>query len=111
MTYFGGTILLIERGNTVYLHDKEFISQYISGGAHPDLIAGTSMALAHKMTDFDQLHFMDYLFSISYALLNDKMGGWLINLHLILFTEQIELLGLVWFFRRMFKPVQTISSG
>lgn len=109
MMYFGTTILLIDRGNTVYLHDKEFISSYIAGGSLDKKLLLSLTGPAHRIHGMEQIQFLDYLFSVSYAMLNDAMGGWLVNLHLILFTEQIEVLGLIWFFRKMFKPIQKVA--
>lgn len=109
MVYFGTTILLIDRGNTIYLHDKEFISSYIAGGSLDKKLLLSLTGPVHKIHGVEQIQFLDYLFSVSYAMLNDATKGWLVNLHLILFTEQIEVLGLIWFFRKMFKPIQKVA--
>jgi hypothetical protein len=104
--YFGITILLIDRGNSTYLADKEVLSQHI---AHKTLDSTVLMRLSgpqvHGVAGIDQLQYLDYLFSVSYAIINDTTHGWLVNLHLILFMEQIEILGLLLFYRRVFKPV------
>ncbi|HXW02305.1 MAG TPA: hypothetical protein VD828_02910, partial [Candidatus Nitrosotenuis sp.] len=59
----------------------------------------------HSIIGLAQLQYLEYLFSVSYAILNDTTNGWLVNLHLILFVEQVEVLGLFWFYKRMFKPI------
>ena len=104
--YFGTTILLIERGNTEYYSDKQVIAENI---AEKKFDAKT-MAMLHGprihnfgLVGITQIQYLEYAFAISYAMLNDVTNGWLINLHLILFVEQIEILGLLWFYRRVFK--------
>jgi hypothetical protein len=32
-------------------------------------------------------------------------GDWLASIHLILFMEQVEMVGLFWLYRKMFRPV------
>jgi len=34
--------------------------------------------------------------------MNDAMGGWLVNLDTILLIEQFEVLGLVFFYRKLY---------
>lgn len=104
--YFGSTILLIEKGNTEYYSDKQVISSNIAEKKFDQ----KTMSLLHgpKIHDLGivgvtQIQYLEYAFAISYAMLNDATNGWLINLHLILFVEQIEILGLLWFYRKMFK--------
>lgn len=110
MLYFGTTILLMDRGNTLYLHDKEFLSESMSGRIFDKTHLRLDGPQSHNIVGLDQIQYLDYLFSISYALLNDATKGWLVNLHLILFIEQVELLGLIWFYKKIFKPAQVISG-
>jgi len=106
MIYFGTTVLLIDRGNTVYLDDKEILSQSIaSRNLDRTALLGISGPQIHSVIGLAQLQYLEYLFSVSYAILNDTTNGWLVNLHLILFMEQVEVLGLFWFYKRMFKPI------
>lgn len=104
--YFGTTILLIDRGNTIYLADKEILFQNIANGVVDE--KGLSLNGPHVNTiiGLAQIQYLDYLLSLSYAILNDTTHGVLANLHLILFVEQIEVLGLFWFYKKMFKPIQ-----
>lgn len=112
MCYFGTTVLLVDRGNTTYYNDKELLFQNIDGG---DLKVGSFARLNGPqiydtgIIGISQLQYLEYLFSISYAILNDVSGGWLVNLHLILFIEQIEILGLLWIYRKAFRPKQLIQ--
>ncbi|MGQ0605818.1 MAG: hypothetical protein ACT4OD_02540 [Candidatus Nitrosotenuis sp.] len=105
--YFGTTILLIDKGNSEYHHDKEIIAKNF---ADKRFDRGTVSKLVgpqiqdHSIIGFTQIQYLEYALAISYAILNDSVGGWLVNLHLILFIEQIEILGLLWFYRQTFKP-------
>lgn len=106
MLYFGTTVLLIDRGNTIYLDDKEILSQSIaSRNIDRNAFLSISGPQIHSIIGLAQLQYLEYLFSVSYAILNDTTNGWLVNLHLILFVEQVEVLGLFWFYKRMFKPI------
>lgn len=104
--YFGSTILLIEKGNAEYNSDKQVIASNIS----EKKLDQKTISLLHgpKIHDYGiigikQIQYLEYAFAISYAMLNDATNGWLVNLHLILFVEQIEILGLFWFYRRVFR--------
>lgn len=111
MIYFGTTVLLIDRGNTIYLDDKEILSQSItSSNLDRTALLSISGPQIHSIIGLAQLQYLEYLFSVSYAILNDTTNGWLVNLHLILFMEQVEVLGLFWFYKRMFKPIPTDAT-
>lgn len=102
--YFGSTILLIERGNTLYNADKEVLAHVIASNEF-----GAPSLNGPNISDpgvfgLTQVQYMDYLFSVSFAMLNDLTNSLLVNLHLILFMEQVEMLGLFWFYRRAFRP-------
>lgn len=108
--YFGVTILLVDQGNTTYHNDKEIIAKNFAVRGHER--DATVKLAGPKIHDFGilglaQVQYVEYIFAISYAMLNDATEGLLVNLHLILFIEQIEILGLLWFYRKAFRP-QTI---
>jgi hypothetical protein len=102
--YFGVSILLIDRGNTLYSVDKEILSHGIASNEFKALRLNGPNISDSGVFGLTQIQYIDYLFSVSYAMLNDLTKGVLANLHLILFMEQIEILVLFWFYRRMFKP-------
>lgn len=107
--YFGTTILLVEKGNTEYFADKQIISENFASKLDRDTIAKLQGPHTHDAFGIAQLQHLEYFLAISYALINDTTNGWLVNLHLIMFVEQIEILGLLWFYRRAFKP-QSVSA-
>ncbi|HWP78137.1 MAG: hypothetical protein AB1299_06510 [Thermoproteota archaeon] len=102
--YFGASILLIERGNTLYHIDKEILAHSVANNEFKALSLNGPNISDSGAFGLTQIQYMDYLFSVSFAMLNDLTNGLLVNLHLILFMEQIEILGLFWFYRRVFKP-------
>ena len=105
--YFGTTIILVDRGNALYQQDKEIIAKNFANGSFDKNIL-TKLAGPQIQDDgvigLAQIQYLEYIFAISYAMLNDSSDGWLVNLHLILLIEQIEALGLLWFYRQSFKP-------
>jgi hypothetical protein len=101
--YFGTSMILIERGNTLYHADKEIIANSIASNEFK-VQSLNGPHISDSIFGLAQIQYMDYLFSVSFAMLNDFTHGLLVNLHLILFMEQIEILCLFWFYRRMFKP-------
>lgn len=110
--YFGTTILLIERGNTEYYSDKQIITANFA----QEKFSQETMSMLQgpqihdlRIIGLTQIQYLEYAFAISYAMLNDATSGWLINLHLILFVEQIEVLGLLWFYRRVFRRQNALS--
>jgi hypothetical protein len=107
--YFGTTILLVEKGNTEYFADKQIISENFASKLDRDTITKLQGPHAHDTFGIAQLQYLEYFLAISYAMINDTTNGWLVNLHLIMFVEQIEILGLLWFYRRAFKP-QSVSA-
>lgn len=102
--YFGTTILLVEKANTEYFEDKQIIANGLSTQIDGKVISKLQGPQVHDMFGIVQLQNIEYFLAISYAMINDSTGGWLVNLHLIMFVEQIEILGLLWFYRRAFKP-------
>lgn len=107
MVYFGSVIVLVNQGNTTYHDDKEalFHDIFDKGSAHSRLTLNGPGTDAGEIAGFSQVRYAGYVFAVSYAILNDLTGDWLVNVHLILFMEQVEMVGLFWLYRKMFRPV------
>lgn len=101
--YFGTTILLVEKGNTTYLADKQIIAQNFAS-MDRSVVSQLEGPQTHNTEGIAQIQFLEYFLAISYAMINDATNGWLVNMHWIMFIEQIEILGLLWFYRRAFRP-------
>jgi hypothetical protein len=108
MVYFGTVIVLVNQGNTVYHEDKEALFQNIFN-KESDRVSqirlngpGTNDS---EFVGVSQIRYIVYVFSLSFAILNDLTGDWLASIHLILFMEQVEMVGLFWLYRKMFRPI------
>lgn len=104
IAYLGSTLVWIERGNTIYSSEKEIISQLILSNQNPSQSQVEGMGkILHSQPRGDFLGFsrFDQVVSMTYAIMNDMMGGWLVNLDTILLIEQFEILGMMVFYRKV----------
>ena len=111
IAYLGSTLVWIERGNTIYLDEKQIISQMILPDSNPSASQVKDMDKILQMQNNDIFGFsrFDQTVSMTYAIMNDMMGGWLVTLDTVLLIEQFEVLGMILFYRkictRYFPPV------
>jgi hypothetical protein len=114
LIYFGTSLYFIDKGNTVYFEDKEIFSSVMSSndftienipveklnGPQPLLnIAGIQW-----ITNFD------YALSIAYAIMDDTTDGWLSHFIVVVFVEQLEMIGLLCFYRNTFKHKISVET-
>jgi len=117
LIYFGATLYFIERGNTIYSEDKEiFYLAIIEAGGYnihdiraydlkgPELISSQTQL-------FNTFSKLDYMFSIAYSVMSDMSDGWMSHLVVVMFVEQIEVIGLLIFFRNSYKPKSKIQQA
>ncbi len=116
--YFGATLFFIDRGNTIYEEDKEIFYYSIIGekGYNIDEMSTYSLngPKILKNTNYENLQNianLDYVFSIAYAVMNEMSQEWVSHFVIIMFIEQIELVGLLFFYRSTFKPVLNVQSN
>ncbi len=64
----------------------------------------------NTLTDISNVNYVDQVISMTYAIMNDMMGGWMINLDVILLVEQLEFLGFIIIYRRMYNPSKTFNN-
>ncbi len=104
IAYLGSTLVWIERGNTVYSDEKQIVSQMIFSDSNlsPSQIKAMNKILQSSNIDTFGFSSFDQVVSMSYAIMNDIMGGWLVNLDIILLIEQFEVLGLIFFYRKVY---------
>lgn len=103
--YLGSTLLWIERGDTTYSDEKQIVSQLVFSHSNlsPSQVQDMNKILqVHKNDIFFVVSRFDQIVSMTYAIMNDAMGGWLVNLDTILLIEQFEVLGLVFFYRKLY---------
>lgn len=114
IAYFGSTLVWIERGNTVYSDQKHIVSQilflnYGSDKLNPNEIHKImNLRPGNTLIDTSNVNYVDQVISMTYAIMNDMMGGWMINLDMILLVEQLEFLGFIIIYRRMYIPSKTL---
>lgn len=116
--YFGATLFFIDRGNTIYEEDKEIFYYSIIGekGYNIDEMSTYSLngPIILKNTNYENLQSisdLDYVFSIAYAVMNDMSQKWVSHFVIVMLIEQIELVGLLFFYRSTFKPVLNVQSN
>ena len=116
LAYFGTTLFFIDRGNTIYFDDKEiFLFAIMEEGGYNindlssyDLI-GPQIAAQNSLKNLGTFSSLDYMFSIAYAVMNDMSDGWLEHIVVVMFIEQIELIGLLVLYRNIFKPISNVK--
>lgn len=113
LIYFGATLFFIDRGNETYVNDKEIFYLAImeeEGYNINDLstyeLIGPKLISQKDFQNFQVLGSIDYMFSIAYAVMNDMSEGWLEHVVMVMFVEQIELIGLLFFYRNIFKSTK-----
>ena len=117
LLYFGATLYFIERGNTVFAEDTDifYLSIINENGYNIEDISTYQLIgpkiIENSESNFQSVAHIDYIFSITYAVMNEMSDGWLSHFVVVMFVEQIELLGLLIFFRSTFKQVPKISNN
>ena len=104
MAYLGSTLVWIERGDTIYSDEKTVISQMIFSKHDPSQVQIRGMDYkmqVQKDSPFFLFSRFDQVMSMTYAIMNDRMGGWLVNLDTVLLVEQFEVLGMIFFYRKV----------
>jgi preprotein translocase subunit SecG len=116
LVYFGATLFFMDRGDTVYAEDKEifYLAIMEKGGYNiNDLssyeLIGPQLASYKELHNFQALASIDYMFSIAYAVMNDMSDGWLEHIVMVMFVEQIELIGILFLYRNLFKSVTRVQ--
>ncbi len=116
LVYFGATLFFMDRGNTVYAEDKEIFYLAIMEKGNYNIndlssyeIIGPQLASYKGLQNFQALASIDYMFSIAYAVMNDMSDGWLEHIVMVMFVEQIELIGILFLYRNIFKTVTRVQ--
>ncbi len=117
IAYFASTLVWIERGNTIYSDEKHLVSQilfsnYDTNKMNPDDIHKImNLKQANTVLDGSNVNYADQIISMTYAIMNDMMGGWMVNLDMILLVEQFEFLGFVILYRKIYSPSKTLLTN
>jgi len=115
LIYFGASIFFMDRGNSVYYYDKEILfttlqdyQQLTKDNIPIEKLLGP-VPLGENFDRFTWISNVEYTLSVSLALMNDVSGGWMENLMFVVFIEQFEVLGILYFFRRHYKQPEQIK--
>ncbi|WP_133121065.1 hypothetical protein [Candidatus Nitrosotalea bavarica] len=117
IAYFGSTLVWIERGNTVYSDEKHLVSQmlFLNYGQEKmnanDIHKILNLRPGNTLIDASNVNYVDQVISMTYAIMNDMMGGWMVNLDMILLVEQLEFLGFIIIYRRMYTPSKILLAN
>lgn len=115
LIYFGASIFFMDRGNSVYYYDKEILFTTLQDYhqlTRDNIPIEKLLGPVPLGEDFDGLAWVssvEYTLSVSLALMNDVSGGVMENLMFIVFVEQFEVLGILYFFRRRYKQPEQIK--
>ncbi len=115
LLYFGASLYFMDKGNTVYFNDKEVFYNAIISNEDLSLkdvplekLNGPSLLFGLNELFF--LSNIDYALSIAFSMMNDSTGGWLSHLVVVIFVEQLEILGLIYFLRRTYRQKTQIRQ-
>ena len=111
-TYFGASLYLIDRGDTFYELDKEvFYIAIMEKGTNLTIsdipVEKLNGPMKSNIPEFTWAYNIDYAMSIAFAIMDESTNGWLGHFIFVVFVEQLEGIGLVWFYRKTFK--KTVS--
>lgn len=113
LVYFGASLYFIDRGETVYFHDKEIFYSIISTGEEfkvenipVEKLNGPIQYV--EISGLMWISSLDYGLSIAYAVMDQASDGWLSHLIVVIFVEQLEVLGLLYFYRRTYRQVVSV---
>lgn len=108
IAYFSSTLVWIERGNTIYSDEKHLVSQIIFSNYDEnkmnsdDIHKIMNIQQGNAIIDTSNVSYADQIISMTYAIMNDMMGGWMVNLDMILLVEQFEFLGFIILYRKIY---------
>jgi len=117
IAYFASTLVWIERGNTIYSDEKHLVSQILFSNYDPnkmnpnDIHKIMSIKQNNAVLDGSNVNYADQIISMTYAIMNDMMGGWMVNLDMILLVEQFEFLGFIVLYRKLYSPSKTLLAN
>ncbi|MDE1819005.1 MAG: hypothetical protein KGI19_10440 [Thaumarchaeota archaeon] len=114
IAYFASTLVWIERGNTIYSDEKHLISNMLFSNYDTNKISPIDIhkimgiKQGNTMFDVSNISYADHIISMTYAIMNDMMGGWMVNLDTILLVEQFEFLVFLVLYRKIYNSPKTL---
>ncbi|MDE1812736.1 MAG: hypothetical protein KGH85_07720 [Thaumarchaeota archaeon] len=117
IAYFASTLMWIERGNTIYSDEKHLVSDMIFSNysvnemSPSDIHIIKNIRQGNTIFDISNVNYADQIISMTYAIMNDMMGGWMVNLDMILLVEQFEFLGFLIIYRKIYNSPKILSMN
>jgi len=114
LIYFGSSLYFIDKGNTIYFEDKEIFSSVMSSNEFTienipvEKLNGPQPLL--NIAGIQWITNFDYALSIAYAIMDDTTDGWLSHFIVVVFVEQLEMIGLLCFYRNTFKHKISVET-
>ena len=113
LALFATTLILIDRGYTVHQEDKKLFYQEIVENENYNIenlsrddLNGPIYVDGSALQVFSVV---EYGLSISYAIVNDITEDWMRHILIVMLVEQIEVIGLLYFYRRAYRPITQIK--
>lgn len=94
--FFSGSLLLIDRGNTIYLGEK---IQFES------VLKGVISSYSHTGNENQ----IDFVPSVSTAMVNDMTHGWMEHINVVILIGEFESLAVLLFYRKAFRQTPQVS--
>ena len=88
--YFGGSLLLIQKGNTTYAIEKTQIES----------IMKKDTLINYVITGNENN--LDFIPATVFAIMNDMTNGWILHFHTVIFVGELEALAVLIFYRRVY---------
>jgi len=114
LIYFGASLYFIDKGNTVYFEDKEiFSSVMLSDDSSIENIPAEKLNGPQPLLNIAGIQwitYFDYVLSIAYGIMDDTTDGWLSHFIVVVFVEQLEMIGLLCFYRNTFKHKISVET-
>jgi len=113
LALFATTLILIDRGYTVHQEDKKLFYQEIVENENYNIenlsrddLNGPIYVDGSVLQVFSVV---EYGLSISYAIVNDITEDWMRHILIVMLVEQIEVIGLLYLYRRAYRPITQIK--
>lgn len=112
--YFGASLYFMDRGDVVFAQDKEVFYEAIVNKEKftiEDIPKEKLLGpINNGASEVGVISGLDYALSISFAIMNDVTGGWLSHLVVVIFVEQLEVIGLLFFYRYTYREKQIVTK-
>ena len=89
--YFGGSILLIQKGSTTYAVDKNQIESMLN----------KDTSINYIVTGNENKP--DFIPATVFAIMNDMTNGWILHFHTVIFVGELEALAVLIFYRKVYR--------